>query len=100
MTCFPGVKNTKRLNMEFELVIQNGTVIDGTGQSRRRADMGLKDGKIADIGEHLAGHKTLDAAGLVVTPGFIDIHSHSDWILPLEDHAAILAPLLRQGITT
>ncbi|HSJ58463.1 MAG TPA: amidohydrolase family protein, partial [Anaerolineae bacterium] len=42
----------------------------------------------------------IDAAGLIVAPGFVDIHSHADWILPLPDHPDILAPLLLQGVTT
>jgi N-acyl-D-amino-acid deacylase len=88
--------------MDFELAITNGTVIDGTGQPRFRADLGIQRGKIAAIaaGEHLTGRQTLDAAGLVVAPGFIDVHSHADWILPLPDHDEILAPLLLQGVTT
>jgi N-acyl-D-amino-acid deacylase len=88
--------------MDFDLVITNGTVIDGTGRPRFRADLGIQGGKIAAIaaGERLSGGRTLDAAGLVVAPGFIDVHSHADWILPLPDHDQILAPLLLQGITT
>jgi len=88
--------------MEFDSVIANGTVIDGTGRPRFRADLGIRNGRIAAVstGEPLVGRQSLDAAGLVVTPGFIDIHSHSDWILPLHDHDQILAPLLLQGITT
>jgi len=77
-------------------------VIDGTGRPRFRADLGIRDGRIAAMttGEHLTGGQTLDATGLVVAPGFIDVHSHSDWILPLPDHDQILAPLLLQGTTT
>ncbi len=88
--------------MNFDLIITNGTVIDGTGRPRFRADLGIRDGRIAAMaaGEHLTGEQTLNANGLVVAPGFIDVHSHSDWILPLPDHDQILAPLLLQGITT
>ncbi|MDY6878423.1 MAG: D-aminoacylase [Chloroflexota bacterium] len=88
--------------MNFDLVITDGTVIDGTGRPRFRADLGIRDGRIAAMttSEHLTGGQTLDATGLVVAPGFIDVHSHSDWILPLPDHDQILAPLLLQGITT
>jgi N-acyl-D-amino-acid deacylase len=88
--------------MDFDLVITDGTVIDGTGQPRSRADLGIRDGRIAAVAtdERLTGRQTLDAAGLVVAPGFIDAHSHSDWILPLLDHDQILSPLLLQGITT
>lgn len=88
--------------MDFDLVITNGTVIDGTGGPRFRAHLGIRQGRIAAIssGGHLTGRQTLDAEGLVVAPGFIDVHSHSDWIFPLPDHDQILAPLVLQGITT
>jgi len=88
--------------MEFELIIRNGTIIDGTGRPRFHADLGLRDGRIAAVaeGERLEGQKALEAGGLAVAPGFVDVHSHADWILPLEDHDAILAPLLLQGVTT
>jgi N-acyl-D-amino-acid deacylase len=88
--------------MEFDLVIQNGTVIDGTGQPRYRADIGLTGNRIAVISPHETLHSQheIDASSLIVAPGFIDLHSHADWILPLPDHDKILAPLLQQGITT
>lgn len=88
--------------MNLDLVINNGTVIDGTGRPRFRADVGIRDGKIAAIArdEPLTARQTLDATGLIVAPGFIDVHSHADWVLPLPDHDQILAPLLLQGITT
>ncbi len=88
--------------MEFDLILRNGTIVDGTGRTRFRADLGLRDGRIAAVaeGEPLDGEPALDATGLVLAPGFIDVHSHADWILPLPDHDAILAPLLLQGVTT
>jgi N-acyl-D-amino-acid deacylase len=88
--------------MEFDLIIAGGTIVDGSGRPRFRADLGIRDGQIAAVsgGEPLSGGQRLDAAGLVVAPGFIDVHSHADWILPLPDHDEILAPLLLQGVTT
>jgi N-acyl-D-amino-acid deacylase len=88
--------------MEFDLVIQNGYVIDGTGRPRYRADIGLLGDRIAAISptDRLTSANIIDAEGMVVSPGFIDIHSHADWILPLPDHDTILAPLIQQGITT
>jgi N-acyl-D-amino-acid deacylase len=88
--------------MNFDLVITNGTVIDGTGRPRFRADLGILNGRIAAIatGERLAGQQTINATGLVVAPGFVDAHSHADWILPLPDHDQILTPFVLQGITT
>jgi N-acyl-D-amino-acid deacylase len=88
--------------MEFDLVIENGTVIDGTGAPRYRANLGIQAGKIQAIArdEPLTGKQTIDASGLIVTPGFLDIHSHFDWILPLSKHDRILAPMVLQGVTT
>ncbi|WP_438015931.1 amidohydrolase family protein [Sorangium sp. So ce315] len=88
--------------MEFDLVIARGAVIDGSGQPRYVADLGIQNGAIAAIAGPgtLKGGRTLDAGGLAVAPGFIDIHSHTDWLLPLPDHASILAPMVAQGITT
>ena len=64
--------------MTFDLLVQNGTVIDGAGGAARRLDLAIADGRIADLGD-LAGASAdcvIDAEGLVVAPGFIDIHTH------------------------
>lgn len=60
--------------------IQNGTVVDGSGKAAYQADIAVKDDIIAEIGPHLDGvaDKVINADGLVVSPGFIDIHSHTD----------------------
>src|SRR6266536_5150824 len=66
--------------MPYDLVIKNGTVVDGTGFSRYRADVAIKDGAIAEIGRIDAGAAaaTIDADGLFVAPGIIDLHTHYD----------------------
>ncbi len=65
--------------MAYDLLIKNGTVIDGTGAPRRQADVAIANGKIAEIGKISDGvAKTIDADGLVVAPGFIDPHTHYD----------------------
>ncbi len=66
--------------MEYDLIISGGTVIDGTGTAGVRADVAVTDGRIKRIGD-LAGataKKTIDARGKVVTPGFVDLHTHLD----------------------
>ena len=62
----------------LDLVIKGGRVLDGLGGEGRVYDVGIKDGKIAELGECLTAKEYIDAAGLTVTPGFIDSHSHSD----------------------
>jgi len=66
--------------MAFDLVVKNGVIIDGSGLPRYRADIGVKDGKIAEIGRlnGVATKATLDAAGHIVSPGFVDGHTHMD----------------------
>src|SRR5271154_2387161 len=65
---------------EFDLVIRDGMVVDGTRMPRFRGDVGIKDGRIAKIG-HLRSTdaaQTADASGLIVAPGFVDLHTHYD----------------------
>ncbi|HMG28131.1 MAG TPA: amidohydrolase family protein, partial [Acidimicrobiia bacterium] len=64
--------------MSADLVIRGGTVIDGSGSPGRRADVAVTGDRITGIGDGLDGGRTLDAAGHVVAPGFIDIHTHYD----------------------
>ncbi|PZQ56774.1 MAG: amidohydrolase [Phenylobacterium zucineum] len=63
----------------FDLVVRGGTVFDGTGAGPVVADVGVKDGRIVAVGQGLApGGREIDAAGLMVTPGWVDIHTHYD----------------------
>ena len=94
--------------MAYDLLLQGGTIVDGTGAAAFPGAVAVRDGKIAAVirsaaeaERAAAGSSTvIDATGLTVCPGFIDMHSHADWIFPLPDHPSILAPLLEQGITT
>ena len=64
---------------QFDLVVRGGTVVDGTGGRPREADVAVKDGRIAAVGRVAgAGREEIDAKGLLVTPGFVDIHTHYD----------------------
>ena len=83
--------------MTPDLVIRGGQVVDGTGAGPVAADVAIVGGAIAEIGRIDApGARTLDAVGCLVTPGFIDIHSHSDFTL-LVDPRAVSA--VKQGVT-
>ncbi len=65
--------------MPYDLVIKNGMVVDGTGFSRYRADVAIKDGTIVELGKiRGAAAATIDADGLFVAPGIIDLHTHYD----------------------
>ena len=65
--------------MSFDLLIRNGTIVDGSGAPRYHADIGVTDGRIVEIGRiRSAAQRTIDAEGLIVAPGFIDGHTHMD----------------------
>jgi N-acyl-D-aspartate/D-glutamate deacylase len=84
--------------MTLDVLIENGTVLDGSGGPPLRADVGIRDGTVVDIGSLSDAEtaETIDATGRYVAPGFIDIHSHSDYTL-LRDPRAVSA--LYQGVT-
>jgi len=83
----------------FDVIIKNGKVIDGAGNPWFKADVGIDEQKISAIGRLSAekASKIIDADGLVVSPGFIDMHSHSDFELLVNPKAE---SKIRQGITT
>jgi len=84
---------------ELDFVIKNGSVIDGTGSPAFQADLGIKDGRISEIGdlETRAAARIIDARGLTVAPGFIDLHTHAERkILQLPS----VENYIRQGVTT
>ena len=73
----------------FQLAIKGGAVIDGAGKPAFRADIGIRNGKVAVIGDLVAVdvEKSIRADGLVVAPGFVDIHSHSDFTIMINPRA-------------
>jgi N-acyl-D-amino-acid deacylase len=83
---------------DFDIVVRNGRIVDGMGNPWSYGDLAIKDGRIAAVGRvDGTGDIEVDAAGFVVAPGFIDIHSHSDLKL-LQDGRA--QSKIRQGVTT
>ncbi|MFT3726513.1 MAG: amidohydrolase family protein [Terricaulis sp.] len=82
----------------MDLIIKNGEIVDGTGAPKFRGDVGVKDGKIAAVGKvEGAAKRVLDAEGAVVTPGFVDIHTHYDGQVSWD---AMLAPSSINGVTS
>src|SRR5713226_9567219 len=76
---------------EFDTIIKDGMIVDGTQLPRYRADIGIKNGKIAKIGRLKSsdGSKVLDASGLIVAPGAIDLHTHYDAQLHWDPYCSI-----------
>lgn len=86
--------------MVYDIIIKNGKIIDGTGNPGFNVDIGIKEGKIVKLGHFTNEDKSreiIDAKGLVVSPGFIDIHSHSDYTIPFDP---FVVSTIQQGITT
>jgi N-acyl-D-amino-acid deacylase len=85
----------------YDILIKNGTIIDGTNTSPKPGNLAVKNGKISAIGAHVTGsaHTTIDASNLFVCPGFIDITNHSDTHWTLFNYPS-QASMLKQGITT
>lgn len=85
--------------MTGDILIRGGLVIDGSGRPGEVGDIAVRDGRIAGVGRSLAegSARVIDAEGLAVTPGFIDIKTHSDFTLPINPKAE---SKVRQGVTT
>ncbi len=88
--------------MNYDIIFENAEIYDGTGKPSFHGDVAIKDGKIEKIGDlkDASFKKKIDAKGKILTPGFIDVHSHADLVIYKKNHPSILEPLLRQGITT
>src|SRR2546429_5779397 len=82
-----------------DIVIRGGQVVDGSGAPGRVADVVIRDGRVAAIepGHFGPARRVIDARGRVVSPGFVDVKTHSDWTLPLNPRAE---SKVRQGVTT
>jgi N-acyl-D-amino-acid deacylase len=85
--------------MSYDIIIKNGKIIDGTGNPGYSGEIAIKKGKIVKIRHRINDEtqKLIDATGLIVCPGFIDMHSHTDWVLPVNRSQE---STLCQGITT
>lgn len=86
------------MTAQYDLVIRAGTVVDGSGGHPYEADVAVDAGLIVAIGADLgAGHREIDAAGQIVTPGFVDIHTHYDGQATWDNR---LSPSSDHGVTT
>ena len=82
----------------YDLIIRGGTIVDGTGAPRFTGDVAIRDGLVAEVGEvHGSAAEEIDAAGMLVTPGFVDIHTHYDGQATWDQE---MAPSSWHGVTT
>jgi N-acyl-D-amino-acid deacylase len=82
----------------FDTLIRGGTLVDGSGAPRRQADIGIAGGRIAEVGQKLgAARRTIDADGAIVTPGWVDVHTHYDGQVTWDPY---LSPSTDHGVTS
>lgn len=94
--CAPNMKGADMA--EYELVVRGGTVVDGTGGAARSADVGIRGGVIVEVGQIGGkGHREINADGALVTPGWVDIHTHYDAQATWD---GVLQPSSWHGVTT
>ena len=89
--------------MAFDVVIRGGEVVDGTGAAPRRADVGIRGDRVEAIDDlsSAEGAEVIDATGKVVSPGFVDVHAHTDLTASMPDkYGSIKTASLLQGVTT
>ena len=87
------------MNKHYDLVIRNATIIDGTRRPRFAGDIGVRDGRIADLGQlrSVNAEREIDARGKIAAPGFIDAHTHDDRLLSSDP---AMTPKVSQGVTS
>jgi len=88
--------------MDNDILIKNGMLMDGTGTPAVRADVIVRGDRIEDVGAFpdAKASETIDAEGLAVAPGFIDVHTHLDFFLTCPRHPQVMERWIRQGVTT
>ena len=86
-------------SQQYDLIVRGGKLVDGSGNPWRMADVGVRAGKIAAVGDLKAAQagRLIDATGMIVAPGFIDIHNHSDESILVDGNAE---SMVRQGVTS
>ena len=86
------------MSADYQLIIRGGTVVDGSGGKAMSADVAISDGLIVEVGRILGtAEEEIDAGGLIVTPGFVDVHTHYDGQITWENR---MAPSSNHGVTT
>ncbi|MGA0154237.1 MAG: amidohydrolase family protein, partial [Ilumatobacteraceae bacterium] len=88
-----------------DLNIVNGLVVDGSGSSARHADVGVRDGRIVEVTRVSSATQVIDADGAIVTPGFVDVHTHYDaqvswdpWLTPSSWHGVTTVVMGNCGV--